>query len=104
MADHAYSTPARAAQSRGRRAVDIHREFLERALDRLLTAAEAVVADLDALDGDADLEPTLGSGAASPFESQRRWAAGYDPLDSKRELVCEDEGAQCEGEGDPEGI
>lgn len=46
------------------------RATLECALERLLGAVESVVADLDALDGDPDLEAT-----------------------------CEDEGAACEDEG-----
>jgi hypothetical protein len=59
MATHAHSTPARSVQrapSHRKR-----RQTLEAALDRLLAAVEAAVADLDQLDGDADLEPALGS-------------------------------------------
>lgn len=41
----------------------IMRQRLETALERLLAAAEAIVADLDALDGDPDLEPSAGSTA-----------------------------------------
>jgi hypothetical protein len=37
------------------------RRHLEETLDRLLDAVEGVVARLDALDPDADLEPTLGA-------------------------------------------
>lgn len=63
--------PAEAPQKSSRRpSARSTRALLEQSLDRLLTAAEAVVADLDALDGDPDFE-----------------------------LECEDEGAQCEDEG-----
>jgi hypothetical protein len=48
----------------------LRRATLEAALDRLLNAVEGVLADLDDLDGDPDLEEQ-----------------------------CEDEGAQCEDEG-----
>lgn len=46
------------------------RRLMEDALERLLAAAEGIIADLDMLDGDTELEPE-----------------------------CEDEGAQCEDEG-----
>jgi len=39
------------------------RERLEAALDRLLDAAQAIVDDLDSLDGEPDLEPSAGSTA-----------------------------------------
>ena len=48
---------------------------------------ERLLAILDAMDGDPDLEPSLG------------W---YDPrlIECDAEYQCEDEGAQCEDEGD----
>jgi hypothetical protein len=72
---------------------------LERAVERLL-------AKLDALDGDADLEdtgdaePSLGAPERLGRYAQDHWAAsGTDD----REEVCEDEGAQCDDEGcDPD--
>jgi hypothetical protein len=55
---------------------------MERAVEKLLTA-------LDAMDGDPDLEPSL----AGDY-----WAATRDGGDD-REMECEDEGAQCDDEG-----
>ncbi|HET9159408.1 MAG TPA: hypothetical protein VFN88_02255 [Caulobacteraceae bacterium] len=77
------------------------RRTLESAVERLLAAVEAAVAQLDALDGDADLEPSLGF-----LERPCSWAnASGDQRDivqganDEREEVCEDEGAACEDEG-----
>lgn len=90
-----HSTPARATHraptARQRRKV------LETALDRLLGVVEAVLADLDALDGDADLEPSLGAPIPYASVSQVHWAAGGDQ--DEREDVSEDEGGACEDEG-----
>lgn len=63
MADHVYSTGALAPHQRHVRLRPNAktRQFLENALERLLGAAEAVLADLDALDGDADFEPSSGA-------------------------------------------
>ena len=47
-----------------------------------------------------DDEPSLGSvTAADSWNDQRWWAAGGDQ--DEREAVSEDEGAQCEDEGEP---
>lgn len=76
------------------------------ALDRLLGAVDGLLADLDALDGDADFEPALGAPERHPAiytafdtlaSTQAGWAAGGDC--EEREEVAEDEGAQCEGGG-----
>ena len=77
MAKHANSTTAPAAhEGRPRRpTARSRRRLLETALDRLLGAVEACLADLDALDGDPDLED------------------GHD-----REQVCEGEGDYDERE------
>ena len=65
---------------------------MERAVERLLAA-------MDAMDGDPDFEPMLGAGESGCWPSdQRRWIQGGDT--DEREAVSEDEGAQCEGEGD----
>jgi hypothetical protein len=81
--------------------------MLEAAVERLLNVVEGVLADLDALDGDADLEPSLASlGALSASFDQTRWAVGLTAdLEEQCEGgggddACDDEGAQCEGEGD----
>ena len=63
------------------------RHRMERAVEKLLAA-------LDALDGDPDLEPSLAGGY---------WAATSDGGDD-REMECEDEGAQCDDEGAVEGF
>jgi hypothetical protein len=77
------------------------REVLETALERLLSVAEAIVADLDTLDDDSDLEPSLGL-----LEASEPWQRAFDQswvprqgADDDREVQCEDEGAQCEDEG-----
>jgi len=77
------------------------RQLMEAALDRLLSAVEGVLADLDTLDGEADLEPSLGflerhNSLASTSGDQRRITQGAQ---DDREVECEDEGAQCEDEG-----
>jgi hypothetical protein len=83
---------------------------------QLEQAVEAAIAALDALDGDADLEPAVGAPespcarfAPSRFSpegrvlgrlrpgDQRHWAEGGDC--GEREDLCEDEGAQCDDEG-----
>ena len=73
-----------------------YRQALEAALDRLLAAVDGVLSDLDALDGDADLEPSLGFP-----EGRRGWPGqtGYFALvgagtQDDREAQCEDEGAE----------
>lgn len=93
------------------------RQILEAACDRLLAAVEAILADLDAIDGDPDFEPSLGAPEARMHCSelfgrggflkayatelnfdQRAWAlrGGRDD----REMQCEDEGA-CTGDDEP---
>jgi hypothetical protein len=65
-------------------------------------AVEALLAALDAMDGDPELEPSLGSVrggdslSAGGSIDQRRWAQGAS---DEREEACEDEGAQCDDEG-----
>lgn len=89
------STPARALHRAP--TARQRRQVLESALDRLLDAVEAALADLDALDGDPDVEPTLGSPIPYASVSQVHWAAGGDQ--DEREDVSEDEGGACEDEG-----
>jgi hypothetical protein len=89
------SKPAKPLNSRQKR------QLMEAALDRLLGAVEGVLADLDAIDGEADLEPSLGflerpCGLASASGDQRAMAQGAR---DEREVECEDEGAACEDEG-----
>ena len=66
-----------------------------------LEAAISVAIDtLDALDGDADLEPSHGSVSVQPWDDQRRWSQGAR---DDREEACEDEGAQVDtGSLDPD--
>ena len=64
---------------------------------QLEAAVERAIAALDAFDGDADLEPSMGFSDSSWLYDQRRWIAERDASD--REWECEDEGAQCEDEG-----
>ncbi len=82
---------------------------MESALDRLLAAVDGVLADLDALDGDGDLEPALGAPENPcmrfnpsifrdgqligwrPPGDQRVWSEGGNV--DEREDVSEDEGA-----------
>ncbi len=73
---------------------------------KLEEAVERLIAALDALDGDADLEdtgdaePSLGSLEHLGRYAQDHWATGAT---DDREEVCEDEGAQCDDEGcDPD--
>lgn len=81
MADAAYITTSQSPL----------RRRMERAVERLLAA-------MDAMDGDPDFEPSLGSlGSSIALQSQTSWAFGGDQ--GEREAVCEDEGAQCEDEG-----
>lgn len=66
----------------------------ERLIQRHLDAVERLLAALDAEDGDADLEPSLGAlgGALSAsWADQRCWAAATPSNDL--EESCEDEGA-----------
>ena len=49
------------------------RAWLETALEHLAGLTERVIAELDSIDPDADLEPSLG---AAETMDQRRWAAG----------------------------
>lgn len=70
----------------------------------LRAAAEArveqLLALLDALDGDPDLEPNLGSNTQHQSLNQEGWAWTGD---DDREVECEDEGAQCDDEGADQG-
>ena len=77
------------------------RSRMERAVERLLDA-------LDALDGDADMEPAIGSPEVGSVYNrrlagtldQRRWSVGdLAAAADEREDVSEDEGGACEDEG-----
>jgi hypothetical protein len=46
---------------------------------RIENAIEAMIEALDALDPDGEAEPSLGSVAVAPNESQEYWAAGNRP-------------------------
>jgi hypothetical protein len=106
MADDAHSMPARMPHShspqRSLRAWADSltpremRATLEAALERLLAAADTIIADLDILDGDADLEPSLGFLEVQGFRSgprldQRLICAGAN---DDREEQCDDDGAE----------
>lgn len=88
---------------------------------RMEAAIEALIASLDALDGDADFEPANDDEPSLGWPGDGRGAAGrldgpaldagdddreLDTADDEdghdRELCCEDEGAQCDDEGQPE--
>lgn len=115
MAEHANSTPVRLRApltvQRAARTLpdgDPLRIRLEAACDRLERLAAQIIADLDLVEGDPDLEdPDLEDGGddepslgATEYRDQRRWAAqepGARDLD--REEQCEDEGGACEDEG-----
>lgn len=64
--------------------------------DLLLDLANAIIRELDELQGDPDAEPSLGSlgGTRQACErgDQRGWAGG----------ASDDREEQCEGEGEPE--
>lgn len=75
---------------------------------RMEKAVESLLAALDIMDGDADLEPALGSPEVGYGRrrrtagtlDQRRWAAGdLAAAADEREDVSEDEGGACEDEG-----
>lgn len=80
------------------------RARLEVLLEHLLDTTHKVIAELDALDGDTDLEPSLATPERHPNAGryaaadmgQLRWAQGAA---DDREEECEDEGAQCDDEG-----
>ena len=64
---------------------------------------EAAIARLDDMDGDPDLEPTLGSNAGLSHGGTYwppEWVAAKTAhLPDECEEVCEDEGAACDDEG-----
>lgn len=64
--------------------------------DRLEQHLETMVAFLDEMDGDPDLEPSLGSAAPHQQVTQEIWSTGTT---DDREQECEDEGCDCEDEG-----
>lgn len=118
MAKHACITPTRVPHLNSPRTTTAfpgygkpttlcqRRKLLEAALDRLLGAVDGVLAELDAMDGDADFEPSLGAPERHPAlynvfdprrSSQDLWSAGGDS--DEREDLCENEGGQCEDEG-----
>lgn len=73
MADGAQglSAPPKPLTSRQRRLM------LEAAVERLLSAVDGVLADLNALDGDPDLEPSLaGLNLTGQYGDQRHYARG----------------------------
>lgn len=73
------------------------RRKLEQAANKLCGVLDRLIAEMDALDGDADFEPSLGSvGAPVSYYSGGEWAQG---VTDDREMECEDEGAQCDDEG-----
>ena len=97
MATPSHSTPAPRAKETA---------ALRRRMER---AVEALLAALDAMDGDPDLEPALGSPEVGHGRrrrtagtlDQRRWSSGdLAAAADEREDVSEDEGGACEGEGD----
>lgn len=68
---------------------------------RMEAAVETLLAALDVMDGDPDLEPSLGAVAYGCFSDQRRWAQG---VSDEREEACEDEGVRPDDEPDaPDG-
>lgn len=96
------STPASAVQRRRQRqTIQQQRQHLEAALERLLAAAEAVIEDLNTLDGDVDLEPSLGflerhgSVYSAHSGDQRQIAQGFSD-----EREDEHDGREPEDEGD----
>ena len=74
------------------------REIIEHTIQRLLDEAQRLIWELDDSDGDPDLEPSLGSVAASQRADQQDWAEGAA---DEREDQCEGEGEQDEREPDP---
>lgn len=93
MADFSNSTPVPAVSN-----IATHpREQLRQLRNRMAQAVEILIAAMDAIDGDPDMEPSLGSvGAEIVYFDQRKWAQG---VTDDREVECEDEGAQCDDEG-----
>lgn len=97
----------------------VMRQRLEDALERLLSAAEAIVADLDQLEGDPDLEEQCEDEGAEhdgrepdvDDEASLGWTCAAsicqlpgvmrsgDRLITDGEKQCEDEGGACEDEG-----
>lgn len=71
---------------------------LRSALERLEELRERLIGRLDELEGDPDLEPSLGS---SVLMDQTRWAEGSPAMMAYADLEeqCEDEGGGCEDEG-----
>jgi hypothetical protein len=71
---------------------------LQQALERLENLRSCLIDRLDEMEGDADLEPSLGSNV---LMDQTRWAEGSPALMVYAELEeqCEDEGGACEDEG-----
>ena len=53
---------------------------MARRIERHHAAAEALIASLDAMDGDPDLEPSLGAPESTP---QTHWADGSGALDEE---------------------
>jgi hypothetical protein len=64
------------------------------------TTIERLIDMLDALDGDENLEPSLGAPENHPGGYKDSDADGWKAKNADdREEACEDEGAQCEDEG-----
>jgi hypothetical protein len=70
------------------RRLAVRAEGIQHLRSRLDAVIASLIGIVDALDGDCDLEPTM-AGAPSPN------------ADDECEDVCEDEGAQCDDEGEP---
>ena len=98
QADLSTSTPARKPQ-RGLTTRQMRRR-LETALEQLLAAAEAIVADLDEIDGDPDLEPSLGSLGATYHTGSDQRLTHHGVTDDREHDAGDDREEVCEGEGD----
>jgi len=76
--------------------------LLKAGLSRLDGLRAGMIDQLDAIDGDADFEPSLGASELRATESQA-FSAATMPLNgggwTDAEDECEDEGAACDDEG-----
>ncbi|MDI7775515.1 hypothetical protein [Asticcacaulis sp. EMRT-3] len=81
------------------------RKRLVKVARKLEWALDQIIAALDEIDGDPDLEPDLGSVTTAPYQNQRDWAQGvndnreHDPAEDR--LFDESEWEPSLGE--PEG-
>ena len=67
----------------------IRRKRLEQRLEHLLDTAQKVIDALDAIDGDPDLEPSLGSQNPFHFIGQEAWTCW--PFDDREQEYEEEE-------------